>query len=165
MPEAATPVQQTIKGHALQWLALTLTRGMGADQGSPLVKLFGGLQGISKAAHRTRSPEPAGGVRAVLATGSLDLAQREELRAKGARAGKTWGRNCLQMCDLGWSPRWTMNRRAGVPHLYLVNATCLRTKRRSLLFRKRMKLSTSMRSSNVWSLTCRPQRFLRLFRA
>ncbi len=74
---------------ALQWLALTLTPGLGPTRSRRLVELFGGVQGIFKA---SLTELEAAGLMAVsaqsLGTGhSLELAKEEFARAKESGIG------------------------------------------------------------------------------
>ena len=76
MPEALAVTPRTNEGLALQWLALSLTKGLGPKRGRSLVEHLGGIQNVFKA---SLTELEAAGIRAVsaqsLATGhSTELA-------------------------------------------------------------------------------------------
>ena len=86
MAEALVVASRTIEGVALNWLALSLTEGLGPKRGRSLVEHLGGVQNVFKA---SLTELEAAGIRAVsaqsLATGrSMELAQDELGRATAA---------------------------------------------------------------------------------
>jgi len=88
MTEALLPSPQTA-GHALEWVALAMTPGLGATRCRHLVERFGGIEAVF---HASLTELEASGIQAVsaqsLATGrSLELAREELLRATELKAG------------------------------------------------------------------------------
>ena len=86
MAEALVVVSRTSESVALNWLALSLTEGLGPKRGRSLVEHLGGVQNVFKA---SLTELEAAGIRAVsaqsLATGrSMELAQDELGRATAA---------------------------------------------------------------------------------
>ena len=87
MPEALLPTTQTT-GHAMEWLALAMTPGLGATRCRHLAERFGGVEAVFRA---SLTELEASGIQAVsaqsLATGrSLELAREEMVRAAGSKA-------------------------------------------------------------------------------
>jgi DNA processing protein len=83
---AAVAETRTSEDSTIQWLALTLTQGLGATKARRLVELFGGIQGIFRA---SLTELEAAGLSAVsaqsLGTGhSIELAKEESQKAKEA---------------------------------------------------------------------------------
>ena len=86
MPEAGAISCQTAEPATLQWLALTLTPGLGPTKARRLLEFFGGVQGIFRA---SLTELEAVGLHSVsaqsLGTGrSLELAQEELARITAA---------------------------------------------------------------------------------
>ncbi|MGA8153853.1 MAG: DNA-processing protein DprA [Terriglobales bacterium] len=86
MPEAAATAGKTTESATLQWLALTLTPGLGPTKSRRLLEFFGGVQGIFRA---SLTELEAVGLQAVsaqsLGTGRcLELAQDELARTVAA---------------------------------------------------------------------------------
>jgi len=78
---------ETASGHALEWLALALTPGLGAGRARRLVEYFGGIEALF---HASLTELEATGMQAIsaqsLGTGkSLELAQEELAKASGLR--------------------------------------------------------------------------------
>jgi DNA processing protein len=85
--QTATTAGETTSGHALEWVALGLTPGLGAGRARRLVEYFGGIEALF---HASLTELEATGMQAVsaqaLGTGrSLDLAHEELDRATAAR--------------------------------------------------------------------------------
>ncbi len=86
MADAAVIPSSNISGHATEWLAITLTPGLGPTRSRRLVELLGGIDAVFRA---TLTELEATGIPAVsaqsLGTGrSLELAHDEQARASAA---------------------------------------------------------------------------------
>jgi DNA processing protein len=96
----AVAASKVSEDSTIQWLALTLTQGLGATKARRLVELFGGIQGIFRA---SLTELEAAGLQAVsaqsLGTGhSMELAQEESQKAKES------GVTVISLDDPGYPP-------------------------------------------------------------
>ncbi len=83
MAEAAVITSSNLSGHTAEWLAITLTPGLGPTRSRRLIELLGGIEAVFRA---TLTELEATGIPAVsaqsLGTGrSLELAHEEQARA------------------------------------------------------------------------------------